>query len=154
MAVLVRHEPLNYEIDRLFGDLFSQSVARPQTFRPQVDLVEKDGHYLLQADLPGLSQEDISVEFEDGVLTVSGERKYEQADTKSDWRRLERRFGRFTRSIVLPKGTDPNTISASFANGVLEVVVRKPSESRRQQIAVTSPDGIETIEGPSANGSE
>jgi HSP20 family protein len=154
MALLVRHEPLNYEIDRLFGDLFSQSVAGWQRFRPQIDLVEKEDHYLLQADLPGLSQDDISVEVEDGVLTVSGERKYEQADKKSDWQRLERRFGRFTRSIVLPKGTDPDTISASFANGVLEVVVRKPSQSGRQQIAVTSADGTATIEGSSANGSE
>lgn len=151
MALLVRHEPANYDIDRLFSDLFSPSRSRWQAFNPQIDLVERGDDYLLQADLPGLTQDDISVEVEDGVLTVSGERKYEQTQTKRDWQRLERRFGRFTRSVQLPKGTDPQAIKASFDNGVLEVVIEKPSESVKQHIAITSANGTESIEG-SSNG--
>ena len=85
---------------------------------------------MLIADLPGLSEEDVKIELEDRVLTVSGERKAEHATTKEGYRRVERASGSFSRSLTLPEGVDAEAVTASFDRGVLEIRIPKPEQRK------------------------
>src|SRR3954465_6980858 len=120
MSLLVRPEPFSTEFNRLFNSLW-ESPAASQRWVPEMDLVELEDAYLLKADLPGMRQEDVSLEFNDGTLTISGERKAEYERKEKGFFRLERSFGKFSRSLTLPDGTDADRIDASFHDGVLDV---------------------------------
>src|SRR5437763_7133802 len=135
MALLVKPEPFTTEFDRLFNTLFDRSHAA-ERWVPAMDLVESEDHFLLRADLPGLGEDDVNVEVRDNALTVSGERKAEHEQREKGWYRLERQVGRFSRSISLPEGVNPDTIDASFHNGVLEVKIPKPEERKPRRIAI------------------
>ncbi|HEX2070645.1 MAG TPA: Hsp20/alpha crystallin family protein, partial [Thermoleophilaceae bacterium] len=108
MSLLVRPEPFTQEFDRLFSRLFESGDARGgtavQRWMPPMDLMEADDHYVLRADLPGLSEEDVAIEVQDGTLTISGERSAEREREQGGWFRVERSFGRFSRSMTLPQG--------------------------------------------------
>jgi HSP20 family protein len=106
-----------------------------------MDLVEADDHFALKADLPGLSEEDVAIEVSDGVLRVSGERKVESSKEGKGWYRVERSFGRFSRSLTLPEGVDADAIQASFDRGVLEVRIPKPEERKPTRVAIQSGNG-------------
>ncbi|HVW47335.1 MAG TPA: Hsp20/alpha crystallin family protein [Solirubrobacterales bacterium] len=108
----------------------------PRRWVPAVDLVERDGQLVLRADLPGMDRDDIDVQVKDGVLTVSGERKYENENKGEGFYRVERSFGRFSRSLRLPRGVDASAVSASFDRGVLEVTVPKPSRPTATKIEI------------------
>src|ERR1700740_1294518 len=125
MSLLVRPEPFSTAFNRLFNSLWEQPVAA-QRWVPEMDLVETEDHYLLKADLPGMKQDDVSIEFNDGTLAISGERKIEYERKEKGFFRLERSFGKFSRSLTLPEGVDPDKIGASFNDGVLEVQIPKP----------------------------
>src|SRR5437660_4782628 len=105
MALLMKPEPFAGDFNRLFNTLFDQ--AQPQRWVPPMDLVEADDHFLLRADLPGLTEGDVNVELRDNTLTISGERKHEHEQRERGWYRLERQFGQFSRSLSLPEGIDP-----------------------------------------------
>ena len=136
---LVRWEPvrelssLQHEMNRLFGTFFDQpggslgNGAATRPWIPAMDLVEGEDSYVLHADLPGLTESDVKIEFEDNVLTISGERKAEREERKGGFVRIERASGAFTRSLTLPAGIDASAIKASFTNGVLEVRIPKPA---------------------------
>src|SRR3954470_19349353 len=109
MSVLVRPEPFSTEFSRLFNTLWEAPTAS-QRWVPEMDLVESQDHYLLKADLPGMKQEDVSIEFNDGTLTISGERKAEYERSEKGFFRLERSFGKFSRSLTLPEGVNPDKI--------------------------------------------
>ena len=148
MALLMKPEPFSTEINRLFDTLFepvTNTGNRAQRWAPAIDLVEADDHFLLKADLPGLSEEDVSIEVQDNVLTVSGERKAEHERKERGWYRLERSFGRFSRSLSLPEGVNADAISASFDKGVLEVRIPKPEERKPRRITIGN--GTPAIEG-------
>jgi HSP20 family protein len=143
MALLMRPEPLAADFDRLFNTLFdrgTQSTA-VQRWVPAMDLVEHDDHFLLRADLPGLSDDDVSLEFHDGSLTISGERKAEHAQHERGYYRLERQFGSFSRTLTLPDGIDPEQVKASFTNGVLEVWIPKPEQRKPRRIPIGASSG-------------
>jgi HSP20 family protein len=108
---------------------------------PAIDLVEADDHFLLKADLPGLSEGDVNIEVQDGTLTVSGERKAEHEQREKGWYRIERSFGSFNRSLTLPDGVDPDRIEALFRHGVLEVRIPKPEERKPRRIAISGSKG-------------
>jgi len=110
--------------------------------------VETADHYVLRADLPGLSEGDVNVQFEDNVLTISGERKTEHADKQQGYYRLERGVGSFSRSLTLPDGVDPDGIEAHFNRGVLEIRVPKPEQKkpRTVQISLSQSADARTIE--------
>jgi HSP20 family protein len=109
-----------------------------RNFVPAIDVVEHDGEFLLHADLPGLSDDDVKVEILDGVMTISGERKLEREETTDGYRRIERASGSFQRKLALPKGVDTDAVKASFVNGVLEVHVPKPAESKPQLVEIAT----------------
>src|SRR3954462_6215358 len=133
---IVRWEPLRElstlqnEMNRLFGTVFdAPTQGNGGTLRrwmPAMDLVETGDHFVLRADLPGLSEEDVNIEVEDRVLTISGERKAEHEVNKDGYHRVERAFGAFSRSLTLPEGIDAEAVQASFDRGVLEVRIPKP----------------------------
>jgi HSP20 family protein len=114
---------------------------------PSMDLVETDEHFVLRADLPGLSEGDVSIELEDNVLTVAGERKAEHEDKKEGFYRMERSFGQFRRSLTLPDGVDADGIAATFDKGVLEVRIPKPEERKPRRVAIQLGDKAAAIEG-------
>jgi HSP20 family protein len=137
MSVLVRPEPFSTEFSRLFNSLWeSPAASSSRTWVPQMDLVETDDQYLLKADLPGMKQEDVAIEFNDGTLTISGERKHEYERKEQGFFRLERSFGRFSRSLTLPDGIDADKIGAAFHDGVLEVRIPKPEQRKPRRIEV------------------
>jgi HSP20 family protein len=135
MALLMRPEPLTADFDRLFSSLFDRNAAA-QRWVPAMDLVEHDDHFLLRADLPGLTEADVNIELHDGSLTISGERKAEHKQQERGFYRLERQFGSFSRTLTLPEGIDGEAIKASFTNGVLEVWVPKPEERKPRRIPI------------------
>ncbi|MNJ96647.1 Spore protein SP21 [compost metagenome] len=102
-------------------------------FSPAVDLEEKDGNYLVSADLPGLKKEDIKIDLSDNVLTISGERVREE---KSEGKYTERVYGKFTRSFSLPTKVNADKIQAQFKDGVLHVTLPKAEGVRSQAIKI------------------
>jgi HSP20 family protein len=153
---IVRWEPfrelstLQNEMNRLFNTVFdAPSPGNGGTLRrwmPAMDLVETDDHFVLRADLPGMSEDDVKIEFEDGTLTVSGERKAEHESKSEGYYRVERAFGSFSRSLTLPQGIDPEAVTAKFDRGVLEVRIPKPEERKPRRIEIGA-SGQKTIEG-------
>jgi HSP20 family protein len=154
---IVRWEPLRElgslqnEMNRLFNTVFDAPLpgnggTAMRRWVPAMDLVETDEHFVLRADLPGMSEEDIKIEFEDGTLTVSGERKAEHEAKNEGYYRVERAFGAFSRSLTLPKGIDAEAVTASFDRGVLEVRVPKPEERKPRRIEIGGA-AQKTIEG-------
>ncbi len=114
---------------------------------PAMDLVETEDAFLLKADLPGLSEEDVALEVQDNVLTLSGERRFEHEVKRDGYHRIERGSGSFARSLTLPDGVDPDAIAASFANGVLEVRVPKPEAKKPRRLQIAVGDSRPAIEG-------
>jgi HSP20 family protein len=145
MSLLVRPEPFSTEFNRLFNSLW-ETPAVSQRWVPEMDLVETEDHFLLKADLPGMKQDDVSIEFSDGTLTISGERKIEYERKEKGFFRLERSFGKFSRSLTLPDGVDPDKIQAAFHDGVLDVTIPKPEERKPRRISIGA-NGKGTLEG-------
>jgi HSP20 family protein len=148
MSLLMKSDPFPREIDRLFGRLFDASEAT-QRWAPAMDLIEAEDHYLLKADLPGMSEDDVAIEFERGILTISGERKAEHADHGEGWHRIERASGRFSRQLSVPDGVDAETVTADFDRGVLSVRIPKPERAQPRRIAIggSSANGNGAVEG-------
>ena len=155
---IVRWEPLRElsslqsEMNRLFNTVFDTPVPSGGGTRrwvPAMDLVETADAFVVRADLPGLKQDDVKLEVEDQVLTISGERRAEHEEREEGFYRLERAFGGFSRSLTLPKGVDAEAVSASFTDGVLEVRIPKPEQAkpRRIEIAVGGGEPQPVIEG-------
>lgn len=145
MSLLIRPEPFTQEFDRLFGSLFENGGRQAQRWVPAMDLVEADDHFVLKADLPGLAEEDVAIEVQDNVLTISGSREAEHERKEKGWYRLERSYGSFSRSLTLPDGVDADKVEASFDRGVLEIRVPKPEERKPRRISIGN--GQKTIEG-------
>jgi HSP20 family protein len=156
-VTIVRWEPLRElsslqnEMNRLFNTVFD-APATPgnggtmRRWVPAMDLLETADHFVLRADLPGMTQEDVKIELEDSTLTVSGERKSEHEDKQEGYYRVERAFGSFSRSLTLPKGIDADAVTANFENGVLEIRVPKPEERKPRRISIAVGDQPATIE--------
>src|SRR5919205_1392429 len=146
MALLVKPEPFTREIDRVFDAFFGQT-EQGRRWVPPVDLVEAEDHFVLKADLPGLSESDVNIEVQDGTLTLSGERKAEHEQRQKGWYRVERSFGRFSRSLTLPEGVHAEAISANFDKGVLEIRIPKPEQRKPRKIEIGTGNAGATLEG-------
>jgi HSP20 family protein len=154
---LVRWEPvreitsIQSEMNRLFNTFFDTPTAgngsAARRWIPAMDLVETDDHFVLKADLPGLKEEDVNIEVEENVLTVSGERKAEHEDKREGYVRVERSYGSFRRSLTLPEGVDAEAVTANFDNGVLEVRIPKPEERKPRRVAIQVGERPAAIEG-------
>ena len=155
---IVRWEPvrelssLQHEMNRLFGSFFDTPAGvstvggAQRRWIPAMDLVEGEDAYVLRADLPGLGDDDVKIELEENVLTISGERRSEHEERAEGLRRVERAYGSFSRPLTLPSGIDADKIAAAFTDGVLEVRIPKPAERTPRRVQI----GTRTVEGSTA----
>jgi HSP20 family protein len=134
-------DTLQVDMNRLFDSFFGRRDANQAATRnwvPAMDLAETEDQLVLRADLPGLGRDDIDIEVKDNVLTISGERKAEHERKGEGFHRVERSFGRFSRSLGLPRGIDAKSVTASFENGVLEVRMPKPEERKATRVEIAT----------------
>lgn len=103
---------------------------------PLADITEDEKEYLIKAELPEVRKEDVKVTVENGVLTISGERKFEKEEKNKKYHRVERGYGTFMRSFTLPEDADPSKVKAGFKNGLLTVQVPKSEHAKPKQIEV------------------
>jgi HSP20 family protein len=138
---LIRYQPWGplHLLDRLQAHQegrFAQETGTAADWTPPVDIKEEAERFVIHADVPGVGPKDIEISMEDGVLTLSGERKSETREEKDGWKRVERHTGRFLRRFTLPEGTDAEGISAQGSHGVLEIVIPKAAKPAARKIAV------------------
>ena len=131
---------LQTQLNRIF-EPFARFTAGEEdlvsgTWVPQVDVAETQEKIVVRAEVPGMRQEDIQIEFENGLLTIRGERQLEKSEGLT-WHRVERVYGGFSRSFTLPRTVDAEKISASYREGILEIEVPKREEAKPKQIRIT-----------------
>jgi HSP20 family protein len=127
---------INDEIDRFFNDFGMNFREMDTVWRPTVDLSETEEGFEVKAELPGMKKEDIKVEMNDGLLTLTGEKKQEKKDDKKNYHRIERAYGKFERSFRLPRNVKGEEIKAKYKNGVLTIEIPKSEEAKPKEIAV------------------
>jgi HSP20 family protein len=133
------------EMDTLFGLVEStnqtkdnnKSIDKTVTtssfiWNPVCDIKETDKDYIVHAELPGVPKENINIELENGILTISGEKKEEKKEENEKYHRIERSYGKFSRSMTVPEGVTHDQIKAKFENGVLEITFPKPPEPKKR----------------------
>jgi HSP20 family protein len=157
MATVVRWAPftelaqLQNELSRFMNGLTEGNGRTTQNWIPTADVWETDSEVVYAFDVPGIPEDKISVELDDGALTITAEREREHKVEDGKYFRFERRFGTFTRTIGLPQGVTEESVKAEYKHGVLEVHVAKPEQPkpRKIQIGVGGSDEQKTIEGSS-----
>jgi HSP20 family protein len=132
---LVESTPADF-VDDLFGGWLARSWSPRLSPLPALDLMENSREFVVVAELPGVKKEDVKVTLQDGVLTVSGERKQKAVPEESRWHRTEIESGEFHRSIELPTAVDAPAVSAELKDGILRIVVPKAEEARPREITV------------------
>lgn len=153
MATLVRWEPfrelaaVQTEMSRFMNGLLEGNGQSTQSWVPTADVWETGDEIVYAFDLPGVSEEGISVELEDDALTITAERTREHEVEDGKYFRFERRYGTFSRTIGLPQGVTEDAVSAKYEHGVLEVHVRKPEQPKPRKIQIGVGDSPKTIEG-------
>ncbi len=135
--MLVRWDPFE-EMNRLHDHFFGGRGLNTQPFQIAVDIREEDDAFFVEAEVPGLSGEDVNVDIEKNVLTIRGERKVEREEGEGRYRRVERRYGSFSRSFSLPETVDAEKISADLRNGVLALRLPKKEAPSPRTIKVKS----------------
>ena len=149
---------LNRQINRLFDDFFeddddvenTRSFTSGRATSPLMDISREDGRYRMEVELPGVTKEDVELTIDDGVLTITGEKKRSYKSDDNGWN--ERSYGRFERRIALPKQVDQDKVEADFENGVLMVslpVVEKGERGRRIELGSGTTDETRLIDDDS-----
>jgi HSP20 family protein len=131
---------LNQLLSQPFGPLWRAGGAEPaltaSSFVPAVDIYEDEHNIILTAETPGVEEKDLDITVENGVLTIGGERKMENEEKQDNFHRIERSYGRFTRSFTLPPTVDESNVKAEFNNGVLKITLAKREEAKPKQIKI------------------
>ncbi len=125
---------LRSRFDRMFDEWLD---GRERAWTPAIDVVRENGHLVVRADLPGIKPEEVKIEVEDDILTISGEHEERTEEKDDDYVRRERRYGSFSRSMALPGGVDAKRITASTRDGVVEVTVPLPKEATKEPVRIT-----------------
>jgi HSP20 family protein len=135
-----RMEQLRREMDQLFNPPVTQSdndsAIATCAWVPAVDIKEDPQQFLIEADIPGVDPKDIEISMENGVLTIRGERNSEKREEGKDYKRVERTYGSFYRRFSLPDTADPEKVSASGKNGVLQISIPKRELAQPRKITV------------------
>jgi HSP20 family protein len=124
------------DFDEVFNGFLGRSASTSIHQYPAIDMAEYESEFIVVAELPGVSKEDVKLSLEDGVLTISGRRKSVQIPEKSSWVRNEISTGEFVRTISLPREVKSDAISAELANGVLKIVLPKAEEVQPREISI------------------
>jgi HSP20 family protein len=141
---LTRWEPfaelgeLRGRFDRMFEDLVE---GHPRTWTPSIDVVRDNGNLVVRADVPGIKPEEVKIEVEDDILTVSGEHEESKEKKDKHFLRRERRYGSFHRSMALPAGVDAKKIKAKTHDGIVEVTIPLPTEAKKEAVKITPTAG-------------
>lgn len=147
MSALTRWDPFKEmdDLQKRLTSIFGLSPQRPVNGKeemtvaqwlPLVDITEDEKQYLIMAELPEVKKEDVKVTVESGVLTISGERKFEKEEKDKKYHRIERSYGSFTRSFIVPDDADDSKVSAEFRDGLLTVHLAKSEKARPKSIEV------------------
>ena len=131
---IVRWNPFN-ELEKNFYSPRRQYATQPWT--PSVDVLEDEDSFLIAAEIPGVDQKDIKVNLDDGTLTISGERKFEDEEKKENYTRRERAYGSFVRRFTVPTTIDREKVEASMDRGILKVKLPKREDIKPRQIDVS-----------------
>jgi len=140
-AAMTRWEPfaeLGELRSRLFGEL---AEGREAVWRPAIDVVRENGRIVVRADVPGIKPDEVAIEVEDDILTVSGKHEEEKEEKGKDYLRRERRVGSFSRSLALPPGVDAKKIEAKTHDGVVEVTIPLPKEPEKKKVQIKAKAG-------------
>lgn len=130
---------LRNRMDRLINKInpeFEDVPANIARWTPMTDILETKDALVFRAELPGLTEKDVSVELENGVLTISGERKFEEETKEKNYHRVERAYGKFTRAFTLPPNVEADKIKATFNDGLLELNIPKKEEAKPKKITL------------------
>ena len=150
MTFITRRTPFDRVEARLFEPFFRfpffNEAASASVWNPPVDVAEERDRIMVKVEVPGIDEKDLRITFEDGLLTVSGERQFERKDERS-YHRIERAYGSFTRSFSLPRSVDVAQIVASYRNGVLEIEIPKKEEARARQIEINVGQNQQQLQG-------
>ena len=136
---IVRWNPfreLDQVFDRYMAPVPGSFVPNGHDWRPPVDIMETEDAYRVDLELPAIDPKDVSITFKDGVLSVSGERQFANADESGRIHRSERRYGKFTRSFRLPEDADADAIRATAKDGVVSIAVAKNTKAAAREIEV------------------
>lgn len=144
MPSIARYEPMtrnvssvNDEMERVFRQVFGEGGASAAgAFSPALDVEESEDGFTLHVELPSVAPEDVDVSIEENVLTIAGERRFYDEKDAEGFRRIERHFGRFHRSVRLPDRVDPDAVKATARDGLLTIVVPKAEEAKPRRIEV------------------
>lgn len=137
---------LRNRMDRLFakfGDDYEEPIFSGN-WMPTTDVFETKDAIVVKAELPGMLEKDIDIELENNVLTISGERKFEEKTEEKGYQRFERKYGKFVRTFTLPPNVMAEKIDANYANGVLEVTIPKKEEAKPKKIKLEVKKGLAT----------
>ena len=129
-------EDMNRLVKSMFDDDASEASFLKGNWTPAVDISEDDNNFYLNVDLPGMTKDQVKVRFEDGMLSITGEKKSEKEEKKVNYHRVERSFGRFERSFRVPSRISASKIDAKFDKGVLTVTMPKAEEAKPKEIEV------------------
>ena len=144
---IVRWNPMGdtysvgHHINRFFEDFFypmgrEDNNSGLWSWNPVADIYDRDDHFVIKAELPGVDKKDIAIDVKDGVLTLKGERSHDNEVTEDKYYRKERAYGKFERSFTLPVNVDAEKITAEYKDGVLEIEVPKPEEHQPKKITI------------------
>jgi HSP20 family protein len=145
MTVLTRWDPFRelYSLQNRVGRLLEEQYGGGReesltagAFVPPVDIYEDEHGVQLKLEVPGIDEKDLDVKVENNTLTITGERKFEKEEKEENFRRVERRYGSFTRSFTLPNTVNTEDIKANYENGVLKIELAKRAEAKPKQIKV------------------
>lgn len=141
MLGIERYRPIrgwNRDVEDFFSRMFEDQPVNTQSWVPSSDISETEDHIKIHLDLPGLNRENLDIQLTgNNTLTIRGERKFEEVD-KMKYHRVERFYGTFARSFVLPTNVEADKISATFKDGVLEVVLPKAESAKARKITIKS----------------
>jgi len=126
---------LRSRFDRLFDEWLD---GHERAWTPPIDVVREDDHLVVHADLPGIKPEEVKIEVDDDILTVSGEHRESEEQKEKNYVRRERRYGSFSRSMALPPGVDAKKIEAKTHDGVVEVTIPLPKEAKKEPVKITA----------------
>ena len=132
------HREVNHLFDNLWGSRGLPRVAVRQNWAPPVDIVNVNDRVEIRVEVPGLSEDDINVSITENVLTLKGEKKYESDENAGEYRRVERKYGKFQRSFTLPGNLQTDQTEAGFKNGVLTISVPKTEQAQPKEIPITT----------------
>jgi HSP20 family protein len=137
---------LRDRMDRLFARV-GEDVEQPiltGNWMPVTDVFETREALILKVELPGMTEKDIDIEFENNVLTITGERKFEEKTEEKGYQRFERKYGKFVRAFTLPPNVAPDKILANYANGILEINIPKKEESKPKKVKLEVRKALQT----------